>query len=189
MDGASFDRLSRIVHRLSHRTTRRQALRALAVGGVAGLLTRLETDDARAGCKRYWHRCSRDGECCGRFQCRNGRCRPRNGGGGVAAVVAAAVAGAAGGAGERRAVTIGPVARSAVTTNALTATTSSVVVPAFARGAGIVAITPAALRDGNVVVMGAVVRTVGTVAIRPVMTPETRMSRRSRPRASRSLSQ
>ena len=82
MDGASFDRLSRIVHRLSRRTTRRQALRALAVGGVAGLLTRLETDDAKAACKRLWGRCSRDGECCRKLRCRRGRCLPRHGGGG-----------------------------------------------------------------------------------------------------------
>jgi hypothetical protein len=82
MDGASFDRLSRIVHRLSHRTTRRQALRTLAVGGVAGLLTNLETDDAKAACTRFWGRCSRDGECCQRMRCRSGRCRPRNDGGG-----------------------------------------------------------------------------------------------------------
>jgi hypothetical protein len=82
MDGASFDRLSRIVHRLSHQQTRREALRTLAVGGLAALLTRLETDDAKAACKWYWGRCSRDGECCRRLQCRNGRCFPRNGGGG-----------------------------------------------------------------------------------------------------------
>jgi hypothetical protein len=66
MDGASFDRLSRIVHRLRHHTTRRQALRTLAVGGVAGLLARLEAEDARAACTARRHRCSRDGECCGR---------------------------------------------------------------------------------------------------------------------------
>jgi hypothetical protein len=82
MDGASFDRLTRIAHRLSHHTTRRQALRALAVGGVAGLLTRLETDDAKAACKRLWRRCSRDGECCRKLRCRRGRCLPRDGGGG-----------------------------------------------------------------------------------------------------------
>jgi hypothetical protein len=82
MDGASFDRLSRIVHRLRHHTTRREALRTLAVGGLAGLLTRLETEDARAACKRLWGHCSRDGECCQRLRCRGGRCLPRNGGGG-----------------------------------------------------------------------------------------------------------
>lgn len=82
MDGASFDRLSRIVHRLRHHTTRREALRILAVGGVAGLLTRLETDDVAARCKRLWGRCSRDGECCRRLRCRQGRCRPRIDGGG-----------------------------------------------------------------------------------------------------------
>ena len=82
MDGASFDRLSRIVYRLGHRTTRRQALRTLGVGGLAGLLTRLGTDDARAACTRFWGRCSRDRECCQRMRCRKGRCRPRNDGGG-----------------------------------------------------------------------------------------------------------
>ena len=82
MDGASFDRLSRIVHRLSRHSTRRQALRTLAVGGVGGLLTRLETDDAKAACRRLWGRCSRDGECCRRLRCRSGRCLPRNDGGG-----------------------------------------------------------------------------------------------------------
>jgi hypothetical protein len=82
MDGASFDRLSRIVYRLGHHTTRREALRTLAVGGVAGLLTRLEIDDAKAACTRFWGRCSRDGECCQRMRCRRGRCRPRNDGGG-----------------------------------------------------------------------------------------------------------
>jgi hypothetical protein len=65
MDGASFDRLSRIVHRLRHQATRRQALRTLAVGGFAGLLTRLGTEGARAACTQRRHRCSRDGECCG----------------------------------------------------------------------------------------------------------------------------
>jgi hypothetical protein len=82
MDEASFDRLSRTVHRLRRHTTRREALRTLAVGGVAGLLTRLETDDARAACTRFWGRCSRDGQCCKRMRCRRGRCRPRNDGGG-----------------------------------------------------------------------------------------------------------
>ena len=65
MDGASFDRLTRTVHRLRHHATRRQALRTLAVGGLAGLLTRLETDDAGAACTARRHRCSRKGECCG----------------------------------------------------------------------------------------------------------------------------
>ena len=77
MDGASFDRLSRIVHRLSHQETRREALRTLAVGGLAALLTHLETDDAQAACKQLWRRCSRDGECCRRLRCRRGRCLPR----------------------------------------------------------------------------------------------------------------
>ena len=65
MDGASFDRLSRTVHRLRHHATRRQALRTLAAGGLAGLLTRLETDDAGAACTQRRRRCSRNGECCG----------------------------------------------------------------------------------------------------------------------------
>jgi hypothetical protein len=82
MDRASFDRLTRTIHRLRHQTTRRQALRILAVGGLAGLLTRLETDEAKAACTRFWGRCSRDGECCRRMRCRRGRCRPRNDGGG-----------------------------------------------------------------------------------------------------------
>jgi hypothetical protein len=82
MDGASFDRLSRIVHRLSHQETRRGALRTLAVGGLAALFTRLETDDAKATCKSFWRRCSREGECCRRLRCRNGRCLPHNSGGG-----------------------------------------------------------------------------------------------------------
>jgi hypothetical protein len=82
MDGASFDRLSRIVHRLNHQETRRGALRTLAVGGLAALLNRLETEDAKAACKRLWGRCSRDGECCQRLRCRGGRCLPRNGGDG-----------------------------------------------------------------------------------------------------------
>jgi hypothetical protein len=65
MDGASFDRLSRTVHRLRHQATRRQALRTLAVGGLAGLVTRLGTEDANAACTERRRRCSRDGECCG----------------------------------------------------------------------------------------------------------------------------
>jgi hypothetical protein len=65
MDGASFDRLSRIVHRLGHHAPRRQALHALAVGGFAGLLTRLGTEDAGAACTARRHRCSHDRECCG----------------------------------------------------------------------------------------------------------------------------
>ena len=110
--------------------------------------------------------------------------------GAVAAAAARAemAAEAAMGAGEQRAATIGPVAPSAAPPDASTATTSSVVVPAFARGAGIVAVPAAALKDGSVAVMGAVVRMVGTVAIRPVLTPRTRMSRRSRPRAFHPLS-
>ena len=82
MDGASFDRLSRTVHRLHDHTTRRQALSALAAGGLTALLTRLEIDETRAACTRFWGRCSRDGECCQKMRCRNGRCRPRNDGGG-----------------------------------------------------------------------------------------------------------
>jgi hypothetical protein len=82
MDGASFDRLTRTVHRLRHQATRRQALRILAVGGLAGLLTRLETDDAKAACTRLLRPCSRRGECCRGLTCRRGRCRPRNDGGG-----------------------------------------------------------------------------------------------------------
>ena len=65
MDGASFDRLSRTVHRLRHHATRRQALRTLAVGGLAGLLTRLGTEDAGAACTQRRRRCSRNRECCG----------------------------------------------------------------------------------------------------------------------------
>ena len=65
MDGASFDRLSRTVHRLGDHATRRQALRTFAVGGLAGLLTRLGTEDARAACTKRRKRCSQNGECCG----------------------------------------------------------------------------------------------------------------------------
>jgi hypothetical protein len=75
MDGASFDRLSRIVHRLRHQATRRQALRTLAVGGLAGLVTRLGTEDANAACTRPGRRCSGGRECCQGLTCRNGRCR------------------------------------------------------------------------------------------------------------------
>jgi hypothetical protein len=82
MDGASFDRLSRIVHRLGHSATRRQTLRTLAGGGLAGLFTRLGTGDARAACARPGRPCSGGRECCQGFRCRNGRCRVRNDGGG-----------------------------------------------------------------------------------------------------------
>ncbi|MCD6056961.1 MAG: hypothetical protein K0Q89_491 [Thermomicrobiales bacterium] len=82
MDGASFDRLSRTVHRLRHHTTRREALRIVAVGGLAGLLTRLEADDVAARCKRLGRRCKRSRECCKRLRCRRRRCRPRRDGGG-----------------------------------------------------------------------------------------------------------
>src|SRR5215213_403927 len=65
MDGASFDRLSRVVHRLRHPGTRRQAVRTLAVGGLAGLLARFGSEDAGAACTQRRQRCSRNGDCCG----------------------------------------------------------------------------------------------------------------------------
>lgn len=65
MDGASFDRLSRVVYHLRYPATRRRALRTLAIGGVAGLLTRFATEEARAACTERRRRCSRNGECCG----------------------------------------------------------------------------------------------------------------------------
>jgi hypothetical protein len=65
MDGASFDQLSRIVHRLHHHATRRQALRTFAAGGLAGLLTRLGTEEAGAACTQRRRRCSRNRDCCG----------------------------------------------------------------------------------------------------------------------------
>jgi hypothetical protein len=65
MDGASFDRLSRIVHRIRHHATRRQALRTLAGGGLAGLLTRLGSEDAGAACTQRRRQCSRNRDCCG----------------------------------------------------------------------------------------------------------------------------
>ncbi len=82
MDGASLDRLSRIVHHLGHHATRRKALRSLAGGGLAGFLARLGTEDARGACTRLRRPCSRPGECCPGLTCRNGRCRVRNDGGG-----------------------------------------------------------------------------------------------------------
>ena len=65
MDGASFDRLSRVVYHLRYPATRRRALRTLAIGGVAGLLARFGTEEARAACTERRRRCSRNGECCG----------------------------------------------------------------------------------------------------------------------------
>jgi hypothetical protein len=65
MDGASFDRLTRVVHRLRRHATRRQALRALTFGGAAGLLTRLGAEEAQAACTERRRQCSRNGECCG----------------------------------------------------------------------------------------------------------------------------
>jgi hypothetical protein len=65
MDGASFDQLSRVVHRLRHHATRRQALRTLAVGGLAGLLTHLGTEEAGAACTQRRRQCSRNRDCCG----------------------------------------------------------------------------------------------------------------------------
>jgi hypothetical protein len=100
-----------------------------------------------------------------------------------ATVVAGTARTAAGG----RASAIGPVAGSAASPDASIATNSAVVVPAFARRAGIVAVTAAARRDGNVVV-GAVVRMVGDAEGLPVLPPGRQISRQSRPRASRSLS-
>ena len=65
MDGASFDRLSRIVHRLRHHATRRQALRTLAAGGLASLLTRLGRGEIGAACTQRRRRCTRNRDCCG----------------------------------------------------------------------------------------------------------------------------
>jgi hypothetical protein len=82
MDGASFDQLSRIVHQLGHNATRRQALRTLAGGGLAGLFTRLGTGDAWAACARPGGRCSGGRKCCQGLTCRGGRCGLGNDGGG-----------------------------------------------------------------------------------------------------------
>ena len=65
MDGDAFDRLSVAVHRLRDGATRRQAFRAVAAGGIAGLLTRLRADEAEASCVGRRERCSRGGQCCG----------------------------------------------------------------------------------------------------------------------------
>lgn len=65
MEDAAFDRLSMVVHRLRDQATRREALRTLAAGSIAGLLARLGAEDASAACVRRRKRCSRDRECCG----------------------------------------------------------------------------------------------------------------------------
>ena len=65
MDGETFDRLSVAVHRLRDGATRRQALRAVAAGGTAGLLTRLRAGEAEAACVGRRDRCSRGGQFCG----------------------------------------------------------------------------------------------------------------------------
>ena len=54
MDGASFDRLSLLVHRLGDRATRRHALRTLAVSGITAALTQLRTQGAAAAAVVQW---------------------------------------------------------------------------------------------------------------------------------------
>ena len=65
MDGEAFDRLSMVVHRLRDQATRREAVRTLAAGGIAGLLAGLAAKDASAACVSRRQRCARDRECCG----------------------------------------------------------------------------------------------------------------------------
>lgn len=65
MDGAAFDRLSVVVHRLRDAATRRQALRMLAAGGIAGLLAHFGAGAAGAACVERRRSCSRDRDCCG----------------------------------------------------------------------------------------------------------------------------
>jgi hypothetical protein len=67
MDGKSFDRLSVAVHRLRDTPTRRQALRALAAGGAAGVLVGVGAGETGAACTKLRKKCDRDGGCCGSF--------------------------------------------------------------------------------------------------------------------------
>ena len=77
MDGSRFDSLAR---RLATGVDRRQALRALAASGAAGLLTRLGLDEVDA--RRLGRRCNEDRDCpdrrgvtCARLarECRGGK--------------------------------------------------------------------------------------------------------------------
>jgi hypothetical protein len=91
MDGASFDRLSVVVHRLRDQATRRGALRLLVGGSIAAVIGP-EIDDTEAhkrhrhkkrhkNCKGFGGRCNGNGGCCN-GRCINGFCFPGNGGGG-----------------------------------------------------------------------------------------------------------
>jgi hypothetical protein len=87
MDGASFDRLSVIVHRLRDQSTRRGALRLLLGGSLAtaGTLVGAETEAKKKkkhkNCRGYGGRCNGNKNCCN-GRCINGFCFPRGGGGG-----------------------------------------------------------------------------------------------------------
>jgi hypothetical protein len=76
MDDHRFDALTRA---LSGTTPRRQALRLLGGGALAGLLTRLGANDAAAGCGKVGDKCERSGDCCTGARCKNGRCRCKRG--------------------------------------------------------------------------------------------------------------
>jgi hypothetical protein len=69
MDGRQFDELSQALA-----GSRRAALR-LMLGGVAGALLPLRTDDAAAGCVKLGKRCGGGAKCCGGARCKQRTCQ------------------------------------------------------------------------------------------------------------------
>ncbi len=72
MDGRRFDALARLT--AEGTASRRGALRLLAGGAFAALLSRPDRAGAALGCRNVGARCGADGECCSR-RCGGGRCR------------------------------------------------------------------------------------------------------------------
>ncbi len=76
MDGRRFDAWTRVLAGVS----RRDALKTLVAGAVAGPLTVAGARGTLAqvtpqACGRRGDNCDRDSDCCSRFECHNGECR------------------------------------------------------------------------------------------------------------------
>jgi hypothetical protein len=79
MDGRQFDTLTRTFAGVS----RRDALRLLASGLVAGALTGAKSGIIGAqteseACGKKGDRCKNNGDCCNKFRCKNDKCRDKD---------------------------------------------------------------------------------------------------------------
>jgi hypothetical protein len=79
MDGRRFDTIARTLAEVS----RRDALRLLASGLVAGSLARATSGNIAAqieseACGKQGDRCKNNGDCCNKFRCKNDKCRSKD---------------------------------------------------------------------------------------------------------------